>query len=103
MTSILEHAARALVAELRSAGDLEPWVEDFEPITPATREVRVDGSIEPIELVRAVLSAIREPSEGMKERGAEDIPWDFYSSPAERKAQAQEVWREMIDAALDNA
>jgi len=56
----------------------------------------------PVELARAVLMAVREPSEAMVNRGG-DVPCDdyvsggvIYSAPAETKA----IYQAMIDAAL---
>lgn len=50
------------------------------------------------EIVRAVLLAIREPSEGMKSAGAENL---FGSASENWGDDARQVYRAMIDKALE--
>ena len=49
------------------------------------------------EMVRAVLMAVREPSEEMKKNGAEEGGFDVYRNQDNTEA----IWKAMIDAALN--
>lgn len=51
-------------------------------------------------IARAVLLAIREPSEGMVEVGESQGPWDYYAAP-DGKENALDVYQAMIDKALE--
>lgn len=96
----LERAARAIVAEIRATGEgkLEPWYSDFEPETPITEEIAVDGGLIPMDLARAVLTAIREPSEAMSKSGGDAL--DDGTGAAGSNHAAEACFRAMIDAAL---
>lgn len=48
---------------------------------------------------RAVLTAIREPSEAMVDRGTSEIPYDD-DHGVDREMRAKACWESMIDAAL---
>jgi hypothetical protein len=88
----LEKAARAL-AKVQSGTD------EWDAYDQAFQETL-------IEAVRAVLQAIREPSEVMVEAGAVDVYSQTYADHMESEVReddrriAQNVWCEMIDAAL---
>jgi hypothetical protein len=56
------------------------------------------------QIVRAVLTAIREPSEVMKGAAAVDGGFHgYYDDSPESRQSAAEVWQSMIDAALAEA
>ena len=114
--SPLERAARAMQEEARRCGDpVESYVgheyeyrwraanpgKDFYIEGPALDD-GFDPSLEGWKIfARAVLQAIREPSEGMIEAGAYCIPvgqGEDIGPPNER--DAAECFRTMIDAAL---
>lgn len=93
MTTI-ERACIAIIENLREQGDLMPHCGDPE-------WAQVDGAfrIEPV--VRAVLLAIREPSEVMEEAALGDdldIHWGYLGDG--RPGGPKDVWQVMIDAAL---
>lgn len=52
------------------------------------------------EAARAVLTAIREPSEAMLAKGGHNGPWDAFAAPDE-KDNARDVYLAMIDALLE--
>lgn len=55
-----------------------------------------------IEIARAVLMAIREPSEAMASKGGEVGPWyEGYDTKEHSAENAKDVWQAMIDAALE--
>lgn len=76
------------------------------PLERAARAVGQNLYVEAnVEIARAVLMAIREPSDAMVDKGS-DIPCDdhvsggvIYSTAAETKA----AWQAMIDAALEES
>ena len=51
-------------------------------------------------IIRTVLQVLREPSEAMLLKGGYSGPWDSYAAPDD-KDNARDVWRSMIDAALE--
>jgi hypothetical protein len=84
---LIERAARAL-AKAQSG------VDDWDALDEAFQANLVDH-------VRAVLRAIREPSESLKVAGSREGGWaDWYDTDAGTEEQASNVWQAMIDAAL---
>lgn len=66
-------------------------------------EGAVIGPMEAEALVRAVLAAIREPTERMESAGDDTFDWtssDTNGSYYPQTADATECWQAMIDAAL---
>jgi hypothetical protein len=57
-----------------------------------------------MEVARAILTAMREPTEVMRDAGADELPDRWADNPSdntsEAYAQTADVWRAMIDAAL---
>lgn len=84
MTSPLRNAARALCKA-------QSGVECFDDIEPEAQEIA-------IETVKAVILAIREPSEGMVIAGGQLLMDD--DSPEPPLLLAEAVLQAMIDAAL---
>ncbi|MFN7028404.1 MAG: hypothetical protein ACK4PC_03465 [Sphingopyxis sp.] len=89
MMTMIERAARAIETEIkRQAGDhgfFVPRDESDEGV------VLFDGRIDPSDIARAVLLAIREPSEGMATDGLEAMRCGAGPVP---------IFTAMIDAAL---
>ena len=102
MTTMLERAARALVAEL--------CLQDTGRVIPPEQVGFTEGleidyidqtSVDVGALVRAVLQAIREPDEAMIEQGRPEIvgydpEWD------DARERAGDVWQAMIDTILSD-
>ncbi|USA40214.1 hypothetical protein NCF86_03395 [Pelagerythrobacter marinus] len=92
MTPIIERACVAIIEALRKQGDL---CDDCgEP-----EYAQVEGSFEVEPVARAVLQAIRVPTEAMVEIAANQGVWDDDMNIPPSQA-AEEVWQAMIDAAL---
>jgi hypothetical protein len=96
----LERAARAMADALANDSETDAWMDaEDDP-----REFRIDGTVNLEVAARAVLAAIREPSEGMRQAGEsigdeECIPTnDGY---AQLSADGEtKIWQAMIDAML---
>lgn len=121
--TVLERAARALEAEAETFRSpvhfyvqhewIQRWEEanpDKEPCTDPATEGK-DWTLESWKiLARAVLQALREPSEGMKDRGGficspcsdNPVRWKALNRVERDFSEdyATEVWQAMIDAAL---
>lgn len=52
----------------------------------------------PLDTARALLTVMREPDGGMIDYGAENVPGN---DPANHREAALDIWRGMIDIALD--
>lgn len=96
----IERATEALIAQLRRQ---EPekggtyWVSAGDPANTV-----IDGTFDLLAIVRTVLQAIREPSEAMVEVVGNLEPkagW-WPDEPGQRNSP-DEIWRAMIDAALE--
>ncbi len=92
--SIIERAQAAVVAELFRQGDL------MEAGLGKIDMAQVDGSFRVAPLVRAVLTAMREPSDGMIEALWPGEPDYFAGKVVPLRRMTVEGWRAMIDAAL---
>jgi hypothetical protein len=93
----LERAASAVQAEMRRQGvlyEIDPDEPDLSKLMMATGEVADLPAI-----VRAVLTAIREPTEGMIAAGWPE--WVNDESDVDEYATTAFVWQAMIDAALE--
>lgn len=92
---IIERAARAIIQQLGVDG----------LIHEAGGKLSVDGVV-PEHLARAVIRAIREPSEGMIEAGGNVQWWESIGDDGETietrlyPDDVPRVWQAMIDAAL---
>ncbi|WP_031293679.1 hypothetical protein [Sphingobium sp. HDIP04] len=85
----LERAARAIIDAAQEQGAYVGGEPDN------LRSVPIDGVIDAEAMVRAVLAAIREPSEAMERAGwTADLPF----TPS---IKVGTVWRAMIDAMLE--
>lgn len=106
----IERAARAVrEAFEKEARDSGNWITEPHPETGAWS---YEGEVPVGEIVRAVLAAIREPSEGMVTAGGEQVlDTEFgsgqYESIADGRGskitaddQAMKAYQAMIDAAL---
>jgi hypothetical protein len=101
MTSPLERAARAILPMLHDEMNMPFNESDYGSVPMAD------------EIVRAVLTAVREPGEGMKNAGGEQVldteygPGQYEAIPDGRGSrliadeQAANAWRAMVDAALE--
>lgn len=89
----LERAARAAFDAMQAdgAGFGEPWDH---ALMARVRESYMVAT-------RAVLTAIREPSEGMVRAGGKNMDHEGATLPDELRDRALECWKAMIDAALD--
>jgi hypothetical protein len=103
--TLLERAARAYHDATRQFRYIrDPLRPDEKPVGQPMPFVEWDDlddetKAERVNQVRAVLTAIREPSEGMKVAGGENIVHsDEQTEPDTRTAA--DVWASMIDAAL---
>lgn len=97
--SPIERAARAIETEFKQqAGDhgfFVPRDESDEGV------ILFDGRIDPTGIVRAVLIAIREPSEGMVRASAREAPQEVWlEDQGEADGEVRAVWKNMIDTAL---
>jgi hypothetical protein len=95
-TTPLALAAKAAVAEIDrqyQEGKPGPYVDD----ELGLESVTIDGHVDMLAVTRAVLTAIREPSEVMKQEGAYQIPGD--PGPLDLGA-ANDTWQAMIDHML---
>lgn len=87
----LERAARALASwDLGLTGDEQVDRQRFGEMLGSRQHVVTLCWKEKLEQVRAVLNAIREPSEGMVQAGTADGDWPH----------SHETWQAMIDALL---
>jgi len=90
----IERACVAIIEALRAQGNL---CDDCgEP-----EYAQVEGSFEVEPVARAVLQAIREPSGGMKSSTWIKLGDYSISTEDQRALAAADVWRAMIDAALE--
>lgn len=99
----IERAARAIAdyLERRKETDIDSFFGDVFAFDDL-RAARIDATVDLVAVSRAVLQAIREPSEGMRTaiEGAEpDDTWPGAWDYSEKLAIAQ--WQAMIDAALE--
>lgn len=103
--SIIERAANAVANELLRQEPAKggTFFVDVEDLSSA----RVDGDFDLRHVARAVLQAIREPSDAMKADASPELAsvgnWGDAGGPApleEYQGSATAVWQAMIDAAL---
>lgn len=88
----LERAAEAAKQALLDDPETDAWVggdDHFDALV-------VDGTIRLSPVVRAVLSAIREPNEGMQVAGVCESPYRW----EEGRETVDAIWKAMIDSIL---
>jgi len=92
----IERACIAVIDSLREQGDLMADCGDPE-------WAQVDGAFRVEPVVRAVLKAIREPSEAMHKAAddrAHSMWWFRDAAAGDPERQMEGAWHRMIDAAL---
>ena len=85
MSEMVDRVAKVIEAEL--VGHVDPYSDGLSEYGIAQK------------IVRATIAAMREPTEGMIQAGAESGPWSGEYSNDE-KGCAVQVWQDMIAAAL---
>lgn len=96
----IERAARVLADKLDCTARSGETVTSVDDLRNAELDI---GHVDLFDVVRAVLQAIREPSEAMRDAVAADLdfPWWFQDAVAGGGAgQTSCAWTRMIDAAL---
>jgi len=93
MSEMVERVARAMLAELEKseAGGIVA--------VHGLREVHFDGELDLMGLARAIISAIRDPTEVMINAAADRDS----SGAADAHAWAEAHWKAMIEAAIGEA
>lgn len=93
----LERAVIALEAELQRQHS-EDNLSHFLRRDHGSDWVTTDGNIDLTPVVRAVLTAIREPSEAMIDAGHDSLSIDIAGNPL--RSEIEPAWVAMIDAAM---
>ena len=96
----IDRATAALIAELRRQGEARGVV-----VEDNGSSAQIDGSFLVEPLVRAVIAAIREPSEAQRSRGLVALKMAVGSPDydyAPHQNDAAEVFTDMIDALLED-
>lgn len=105
--TLIERAARALVVELQRQDGVfteDALAQERVVFDLGLRIQYIDqNDVDCGALVRAVLQAIREPSEAMREAVDTDLdfPWWFRDAVAGGGEVTNSAWQRMIDAALE--
>jgi hypothetical protein len=94
--SMLERATEAAMVEVRRQLGMKPIPGDL-GLGNGWSSMGDPGSLEFSKIVRAVIEAMREPTEAMKAMHWTEIEYSGADTAAEK---ATNVWQWMIDAAL---
>ncbi|WP_206245205.1 hypothetical protein [Novosphingobium terrae] len=95
------------IADRDEDGNPAPYMSDYEPKTKATEMLLIEGDIMPTAIARAVLTALREPTEAMLSNkalfhGSSNDSDGFEVKPIKDRDHAALLWRHMIDVALND-
>lgn len=98
--SMIERVKAAIASEVKRQ-DADGLLTNLYPYETGDGSISIEGSVELAPLARAVLTAMREPTEWMVKRGAEAAcDGATTRAPSIYEPMAEDGYKAMIDAAL---